>query len=167
MSKKIGQVVTLLAVFASVTMVTGCLSGVFTYDPTTERATISVTPLEGTWYSASNGNYYDITATGGTYELVCYKLNARDGSKEIDKFKMETLDKGEKSAETISSGYLYGYNKNRPGWIAYYYTINGNNLTMTSLITAGGGATWSSLSDAKAGADKNYTGTVKLNLSKK
>ncbi|MBP5753330.1 MAG: hypothetical protein J6W60_10830 [Treponema sp.] len=80
---------------------------------------------------------------------------------------METLDKGEKSAETISSGYLYGYNKNRPGWIAYYYTINGTNLTMTSLITAGGGATWSSLEEAKAGADKNYTGTVKLNLSKK
>ncbi len=166
MTRKIGRLFVALAVLASATMFMGCLSGVFTYEPTTAPRAAEVAPsIEGTWYSSSNGSYYDISASGGAYSMVKYSL-LRDGSKDISN-DMTTFERGAKSAETTTSGYLYGYNKNRPGWIAYYYTVSASTLNLTSLTTVRGGVTWSSLEEAKAGADKNYPGVVKFSLTRK
>ena len=167
MTRKIGHLVVALAVLASATMFMGCLSGVFTYEPAPAPRAAEVIPsIEGTWYASSSDSYFDIVQTGGNYEMICYKL-LRDGSKDISKTRMETFEKGEKSSETTTSGYIYGYNKSRPGWIAYYYTVSASTLNLTSLTTVRGGVTWSSLEEAKAGADKNYPGVVKFSLTRK
>ena len=164
MKKNIVRLVVALAVLASATMFMGCLSFDYTYSPT-ERAVTVAPSIEGTWYSSSNGSYYDISASGGAYSMVKYSL-LRDGSKDISN-DMTTFERGEKQAETTTSGYLYGYNKNRPGWIAYYYTVSESTLNLTSLTTVRGGVTWSSLEEAKAGADKNYPGVVKFSFTRK
>ena len=162
--KKIRLLVAALAVMASAAMFTGCLSGLFEPTPTPRAAEV-IPSIEGTWYASSSGNYYDISASGGAYSMVKYSL-LRDGSKDISN-DMTTFERGEKSAETKTSGYLYGYNKNRPGWIAYYYTVSASTLNLTSLTTVRGGVTWSSLEEAKAGADKNYPGAVKFSFTRK
>ena len=166
MKKNIVRLVVALAVLASATMFTGCLSGMLTYEPTPAPRAAEVVPsVEGTWFSSSNNTYYDITLSGGAYSMNKYQL-LRDGSKDISN-DMTTFERGEKQAETTTSGYLYGYNKNRPGWIAYYYTVSASTLNLTSLTTVRGGVTWSSLEEAKAGADKNYPGVVKFSLTRK
>ncbi|GEM_PF-2142519 len=159
MKRNAGKMIFTFVLFALVGVLSGCLSIM----PQTSSYNTS---LEGSWYSASSDKYYEIASSGGVCTMNCYTL-LRDGTKSVSNFEMLTFERGEKSVETSTSGYLYGYNKNRPGWIAYYYEISGYNVTLTSLLTSGGGVTWNSLNEAKAGADKNYSGTVTLNMTKR
>ena len=69
MKKNIVRLVVALAVLASATMFMGCLSFDYTYSPT-ERAVTVAPSIEGTWYSSSNGSYYDISANTASCATV-------------------------------------------------------------------------------------------------
>ncbi|MBQ1662750.1 MAG: hypothetical protein II054_09625 [Treponema sp.] len=120
--------------------------------------------VEGVWKQSSTGNSYEIAETGGAYTLTCFTLKS-NGERSYSS-NMTTFEKGAKKALDSRHGYLYGYNKNRPGWIAYYYTLSGDNLNLTQVLNDNGGATWSSIDDAKALADISKPGAVKMDLTR-
>ena len=120
--------------------------------------------VEGIWKQASTGNSYEIAENGGAYTLTCFTVKS-NGERSYNS-NMTTFEKGAKKALDSRHGYLYGYNKNRPGWIAYYYTLSGDNLNLTQVLNDNGGATWSSIDDAKALADISKPGAVKMDLTR-
>lgn len=120
--------------------------------------------VEGIWKQASTGNSYEIAENGGAYTLTCFTVKG-NGERSYTS-NMTTFEKGAKKVLDSRHGYLYGYNKNRPGWIAYYYTLSGDNLNLTQVLNDNGGATWSSIDDAKALADISRPGTVKMDLTR-
>lgn len=161
MKKIISRIAVVFAAAILVSTFTGCLS-LFTTTTSTVRAADPV--LEGTWTGATNSYSYDIERSGSVYTFKSYTL-LRDGTKSYNR-DMTSFERGERRVETSTSGYLYGYNSSRPGWVAYYYTFSSSSATLTSLTTVSGGSVWSSLEEAKAGADKNYPGAVKINLKR-
>lgn len=120
--------------------------------------------VEGVWKQSSTGNSYEIAESGGSYTLTCFTTKS-NGERSYSN-NMTTFERGAKKKIDARHGYLYGYNKNRPGWIAYYYTLSGDRLNLTQCLNDNGGATWSSLDDARALADISNPGTVKMDLSK-
>ncbi len=120
--------------------------------------------VEGIWKQASTGNSYEIAETGGAYTLTCFTVKS-NGERSYSS-QMTTFERGAKKELDSRHGYLYGYNKNRPGWIAYYYTLSGDRLNLTQCLNDNGGVTWSSIEDARAFADISNPGTVKMDLTR-
>lgn len=160
MKKTFLKIAATFAISTAISLFTGCL----TVSTGSMSRVASEPVLEGTWSGATNSYSYDIEKVGSEYRFTCY-TRLRDMTKDY-KSDMTSFERGERKVESSTSGYLYGYNKNRPGWVAYYYTFNSSSATLTSLITARGGSVWSTLEEAKAGADKNYPGAVKINLKR-
>ena len=145
----------------------GCASFLYTIPgsaPDISGDSSSNAVVEGIWTQSSTGNSWEIAETAGSYTLTCFTVKS-NGERSYSS-QMTTFERGAKKALDARHGYLYGYNKNRPGWIAYYYTLSGDKLNLTQCLNDNGGATWSSIDDAKAFADISKPGTVKMDLTR-
>lgn len=121
-------------------------------------------PVEGVWSHPSSGQFYEISGADGSLTMANFSVKG-DGSRSYSNTHT-TFERGAKRRVDAEHGYLYGYNKNRPGWIAYYYTLSGDNMNVTQCINANGGATWGSLDEAKASADIGRPGVVKMDFTR-
>ncbi len=152
----------------AVTFFNGCAlfmsSGSSSPEPATTSSSEPEPVIEGVWKQASNGNNYEISSSGETFNMSVFKIKS-NGDQDYISTPL-SFERGARRVVDSRHGYLYGYNKSRPGWIAYYYSISGNNMNLTSCINDNGGATWPSLDDAMNKADISRPGTVKMDVTR-
>ena len=120
--------------------------------------------IEGVWQQASTGHNYEISSSGDTFGMSYFKINS-NGERSYSS-SPTTFERGARRIVDSRHGYLYGYNKSRPGWIAYYYSISGDRLSLTSCLNNSDGVTWSSLEDAMSQANIAKPGVVKMDLTR-